>query len=73
MLLTISEVAGRLGVPAHRIEYVVGSRSIAPTRRAGKYRLWDEQAVERIAAALRECDVRTNPVRPESLVTCPAG
>lgn len=49
-------IADRLGVPLHRVNYVIDSRGIAPTATAGRIRLFDSEAVEAIADALRRID-----------------
>ena len=48
MLPTVGEIASRLGVPIHRVEYVVRSRDIEPAGRAGNARVFSEAAVDRI-------------------------
>jgi hypothetical protein len=53
-LVTVGDIARRLGVPTHRVQYVILARGIKPAGRAGVLRLFDAEAVERIAAALRK-------------------
>ena len=53
---TIGEIARRLGKPAHRIEYVIRARGIAPCGWAGHARVFSEDAVQVIAAELRRID-----------------
>ena len=53
---SIGQIATRLNEPIHRIEYAVKSRAIVPCALAGNARVFDEAAVERIAAALRDID-----------------
>lgn len=53
---TIGEIARRLGEPAHRIEYVIRARRIAPCGWAGHARVFSEDAVQAIAAELRRID-----------------
>jgi DNA-binding transcriptional MerR regulator len=62
-LLTLPQVAQRLGVPAHRVDYVVESRAIEPAGRLGRYRVYGEAEVERIKAALAEADANARPVK----------
>jgi hypothetical protein len=42
-----------IDVPAHRILYVLRSRGIAASQRAGRYRLFTDQEIARIAAELQ--------------------
>jgi len=53
---TIGEIARRLAVPVHRVEYVVRARGIQPCGWAGNARVFPEEAVEAIAAQLRTMD-----------------
>jgi DNA-binding transcriptional MerR regulator len=53
---TVGEIARRLGVPLHRIEYVVRARRIAPSGRAGNARVFTEADVARIASELRRIE-----------------
>jgi DNA-binding transcriptional MerR regulator len=55
---TVGEIARRLGVPVHRVEYVVRSRNIRPGGRAGNCRVFTEEDVVRITAELRQIDAR---------------
>ena len=57
---TVGEIARRLGEPIHRIEYVIRSRNIRPTCRAGSVRVFTDADVERIASYLRRIDDRRN-------------
>ena len=54
--LTLTEIARRLGEPTHRVAYVVRSRDLRPTRRAGNCRVFSDPDVEVIAAELRRID-----------------
>jgi hypothetical protein len=49
---TVGEIARRLGQPVHRIEYVLRSRQIRPTGRAGNSRVYSEEQVAQIEAEL---------------------
>jgi len=58
-LNTVGKVSQQLGVPLHRLQYVLRSRPhIQPTATAGRLRLFDEQAVRSIEAELRKIDRR---------------
>ena len=50
--LTISEIARRLGVPRHRVEYVIGAREILPACRIGPVPGFSEQNVEEVRAEI---------------------
>jgi hypothetical protein len=50
---TIGEIARRLAVPIHKVEYVIRARDIRPYGRAGNARVFAEDAIEAIAAELR--------------------
>ena len=39
---TVGEIARRLGVPVHRVQYVIRSRGIRPACRAGIARVFSE-------------------------------
>jgi DNA-binding transcriptional MerR regulator len=52
-LLTVGVIAERLGVPVHRITYVIESRSIRPAGRAGNAKVFTEADVQHIAGELR--------------------
>lgn len=51
---TIGEIARRLGVPSHRIEYIIRARGIRPCSWAGNARVFTEVDVDRIADELRQ-------------------
>ena len=53
-IMTLGQIARKLGVPDHRIKYVVDRHRIEPRRRVGILRVWDEDAVSRIEAALEQ-------------------
>lgn len=61
-LLTISKVATALGIPAHRVHYVVRTRQIEPAAYAGHYRLFDRQIVARIRHEINAIDARREGV-----------
>ena len=54
---TIGEIARRLGVAVHRVEYVVRTRNIHPVSRAGNLRVFSESGVDLIARELQRMDV----------------
>lgn len=52
-LLTIGEVARRLNVPVHRIQYILRTRQhLSQSARAGIIRCFDEQAIAAIQTEL---------------------
>jgi len=55
-LPTIGEIARRLGVPTHRVEYIIRARGIRPCGLAGNARVFDEAGVEAIAAELERIE-----------------
>jgi len=54
---TIGEIARQLGVPTHRVEYIIRARGIRPCGRAGNARVFDEIGVEAIAAELERIEM----------------
>lgn len=55
---TVGRIAERLGVPLHRVQYVVHRKRIRPTAFAGRLRLFDRAAVARIRHELNAIDAR---------------
>ena len=53
---TVGEIARRLGEPAHRVEYVIRARGIAPCGWAGHARVFSEESVQVIAVELQQID-----------------
>jgi len=53
---TVGEIARRLGVPVHRVAYMLRSRGCHPVARAGNLRVFREQDVDRIEAEIRRID-----------------
>ncbi len=53
---TVGQIAKRLGVPSHRITYVIETRGIKPLGVAGQARVFTEAAVDHIASELRRID-----------------
>ena len=52
-LLTVGEIARRLGQEDHRIEYVIRSRNIRPVGWAGHARVFRDADLDRIASEIR--------------------
>lgn len=50
--LTVGEVAVRLQVSLHRVEYAIRAHNIPAVGRAGNARVFDDSALKRIKAAL---------------------
>lgn len=57
-LMTIGSVARRLGQPEYRVDYATRTRGIQPAARAGQYRLFDDDAVEKIERAINDMTVQ---------------
>jgi DNA-binding transcriptional MerR regulator len=55
-LPTIGAIAERLGQPLHRIRYVLDTRHIQPTGRAGNAKVYSDGDVERVRVALAQID-----------------
>ena len=51
--LTIGEIARRLGAPIHRIEYIISSRGLKATLRAGHIRVFTKSDLQLIESILR--------------------
>jgi hypothetical protein len=52
MLLTVGEIARRLGREVHRVEYVIRSRRLRPVGWAGHARVFSDADLQYIAAEL---------------------
>ena len=63
-LPTVGEIARRLGVPLHRVEYVILSRNLRPSGRAGNARVFTEADVAHIASELRRIDEQKGVIEP---------
>lgn len=50
---TASQIADQLGVRLHQVQYLIKSRRIQSIARAGNIRLFDQAAIEVIAADVR--------------------
>ena len=57
---TIGEIARRLGVPTHRVAYVIRARGIRPCGWAGNARVFDQAGVEAIASELERIAAAKN-------------
>ncbi len=55
---TTGRIATKLGVPVHRITYIIESRGIRPAAYAGRLRLYDRDAVAMVRHALTAIDAR---------------
>lgn len=55
-LPTVGEIARRLGVPFHRVDYVICSRNLHPSGWAGNARVFTEADGAYIASELRRID-----------------
>jgi hypothetical protein len=55
-LRSIGKIASALGVPIHRVEYILASRDITPVAMIGHARAFDDHQVDEIAAELRRAD-----------------
>jgi len=55
-LKTLGEIADEIGKPPYGVAYIISSRGIKETRRAGIVRLFGPEAVEQIKAAAREME-----------------
>ncbi len=51
--LTIGEIVRQTGSQLHRVQYVIRSRGILPTSRAGNLRIFSEADLQYIASELR--------------------
>ena len=62
---TPGRIAQKLGVPLHRVNYVLNTRPyIVPTARVGRMRVYDAEAVACIRHELAEIDARTTGASP---------
>jgi hypothetical protein len=58
LLPTVGEIAQRLRVPLHPVEYVILSRNLHPCGWAGNARIFSEADVAYIASELRRIDAQ---------------
>lgn len=57
-VLTIGALCRATGQPPHKVRYALQSRQIQPIARAGRTRLYDDRAAERLRSALAEIESR---------------
>lgn len=57
-LPTVGWIAAALGVPVHRVNYILRTRRIEPTATAGGTRLFDQAAVARVRHEINRLDAR---------------
>ncbi len=55
---TVGEIAKRIGQPIYRVQHIIRSRQIQHVLRVGVFRLFDEEAVSRIATEIQSVDRR---------------
>lgn len=53
-MLTVTDIATRLGVPAYRVDFYIRSRHIEPAAKVANVRLFPESIVLDVAAALAQ-------------------
>ncbi len=51
-LLSLTDIAKRLKIPFHRLRYVVAAANMQPVQRVGIVRLWSEDQMPEMKAAL---------------------
>ena len=59
-LLTTGQIAERLNLPIHKIQYYLISRRIDPVRRVGGYRLFAADVVDKLRAEINGGKVTAN-------------
>lgn len=64
-LWTVARIAEHLGVPRHRVEYVIETRGIRPIDRAGIARVFDAEHVALIASVITRIDAEREGVGHE--------
>jgi hypothetical protein len=52
LMFTVGELARRLNVPLHRVEYKVTKLGIAPVARVGNLRVFNEAALDQLRREL---------------------
>ena len=63
---TVGAIARRYGVEVHRVRYVIQSRGIEPTGRAGNARIFTDADVERIGASRAWVAIGSHAMSDES-------
>jgi DNA-binding transcriptional MerR regulator len=56
--ITLGVMSSRLNIPIHRVEYLVRARDIKPVSRAGRFRVFDEQAIETLRQEVSQMEQR---------------
>lgn len=52
-LLTIGQVAERLKIKIHQIEYLLNAGKIEPTASVGRYRVFDQSTIKQIGKLVK--------------------
>ncbi|MDZ4687104.1 MAG: hypothetical protein SH850_18665 [Planctomycetaceae bacterium] len=68
-LLTVGEIARRLGQPLHRVEYVIRTRNIPPTGWAGHARVFHDADLMWIASELARIAQERGESQADGLAT----
>lgn len=55
-VVSLGDIARRLGEPIHRIDYVVRTRNIVPALRVGGRRFYSEATVQHVASEIRQIE-----------------
>lgn len=59
-LFTVGDMARELELPIHRVQYLIRSRNIQPTQRAGLIRLFDEATLTALINEANAIEARRN-------------
>ena len=51
--LAVGQIAEKLGVPVHRVTYIIRTRGMTASFKAGVSRVFDERTVRRIAGEFK--------------------
>ena len=65
-LLTVGDLVKLTGQPIHKVEYLLSSRNITPTQRAGRFRLYGPDTVDRIQREIENMSGFRNPEESDS-------
>jgi hypothetical protein len=57
VLFTVGEIARRLGVELHRVEYVLRTRDIWPCSRAGNALVYTREDLDRVGSEIKRIDL----------------
>lgn len=63
MAQTVSEIAKKLSIPRHRVEYAIRAKGVEPVNHVGLIRLFGDDATLKVADFLVNKDRRGRPVR----------